>query len=242
MKKISDIFDYTPRVPLFDNSLKHNSVNATCGTPERNCKKDDSHISRDMEDMLIKAKRKPYLTMTELYKELSLSGYKGFKYKQGLIREGLAFEVILPTNRRGRKKKLLQVTPKGNQYLKDLGITVVKKGRGGVKHLYYQRKLKDWYEAHDYTVEVEATIGNTSFDVLVIGKDGSRIGLEIALSEQYEKINAEKALKVGIERLIFVCETKALMERLRRSIGAMAENLPGVKPGFKLVNDYIKKE
>lgn len=199
-------------------------------------------ISRDAEDMLIKAKRKPYLTMTALYKELGLSGYKGQKFKLELIRSGLADEVELPTNRRGRKKKLLQITPRGTEYVKTLGIIESTKGRGGAKHIYYQKLLEDWYESRGYTVEVEAGIGSTCLDVLVILKDGARLGIEIALSVQYEYTNAVKALGSGIDRLLFVCESELIMEKLRCSIDPTFQNQKSLRVGYKLVTDYFEKD
>ncbi len=141
--------------------------------------------------MLIWSYRK-VLALTPLYKDLGFSGYKGKKTKEELKREGLVYEVKLLKKGRGRDKVLLQVTPKGTEYLKRLGITLKRKGRGGVKHLYFQKMLKEWYELRGYTVEIEATVGDTCLDVLVIMKDGDRLGIEIALSEQYEDVNARK--------------------------------------------------
>ena len=180
--------------------------------------------------------------MTPLYNELGFSGDKGFNSKLELIRAGLVFEVELPSYRRGRNKKLLEITPKGNQYLENLGIKSRNRGRGGAKHLYYQKLIKDWYKTRGYTVEIEAKISDTSFDVLAIDKRGNRIGVEIALSLQYEVINAEKALKSGVERFLVICETEALLSKLRWKIDALAERLPGVKPEYKLVSDYVREE
>lgn len=225
------------RVPLFNNS----STCSTCDTHGRENERTRGgiRISRDAEDMLVKAKRKPHLTMTALYKEVGLSGYKGLKCKRELIRMGLADEVELPTNRRGRRKKLLQIMPKGTEYLKGLGITQGARGRGGVKHIYYQRMLRDWYQAHGYTAEIESTIGGTCLDVLVIRKDGTRLGIEIALSENYEAINALKALGAGIERLLFICESETVMQRLQKRIDSAMQNKTKLRPGFKMISDYL---
>ncbi len=108
-----------------------------------------------------------------------------------------------------------------------------------MKHLYYQRALKKFYEVCGYTVEVEETVGGTCLDVLVIMKDGERLGIEIALSGQYEKTNAQKAMRAGLERFMFVCETKELMDKLQGRLGSLIGNWPGNKPGFKLVSDFL---
>jgi DNA-binding MarR family transcriptional regulator len=223
---------WKPRVPLYDNPL-----NATRGTNST----DGKQRSRDAEDMLIKVRRKAHLTLTPLYAELGLSGYKGQKTKDELIRAGLVEEVSLPANRRGRRKKLLQILPKGIEYLERLGIVHGSKGRGGVRHLYYQEMVRRWYENHGYTAEVEARIGSTSLDVLVIAKDGKRIGIELALSSEfYELVNAQKALESGLECILFLCETDEMIEKLRRLFGAKLGNWPDARIGFKLVTDYLE--
>lgn len=226
------------RVPLFDTEHKSFAPPGSHAEEGADIRR-SVRISRDAEDMLVKVRRKPHLTMTNLYEELGFSGYKGLRCKGELIRAGLADEVQLPTNRRGRRKKLLQIMPKGTIYLRAIGITQGPKGRGGVKHLYYQKVLKGWYEAHGYTAEIEATVGDTCLDVLVIRRNGTRLGIEIALSENYEVVNALKALGAGIERLLFVCENETIKERLRQRISAAIGDQAKLRPGFKLISDYL---
>lgn len=218
--------------------LSDNPVGATCASAKGHTT-GSGGLSRDAEDVLVRARRRPDLTLTALYSDLGLSGYKGNRCKEELIRSGLVEEVELPTNRRGRKKRLLQTTPKGREYLERLGVRCETKGRGGVKHLYYQGKLKEWYVARGYTAEVEATVGGTCVDLLVIRKDGSRLGIEVALSPQYEATNAWKALQVGLEGLLFVCESKEAMEALQRRLEPLLAKWSGQRPGFKLVSEYV---
>ena len=227
------------RVPLFN---KPSGSTSGTGLFKDLDNDQEGKISREAEDMLIRVLRKPHLTATLLYEDLGLSGYKGNKTREELIKQGLAANVPLKTNRRGRQKKLLEITPKGNQYLQKMGITDNHKGRGGAKHIHYQNMLKDWYEKHGYTVIIEATVGNTCLDVLVIRKDGRRLGIEIALSEQYEIVNAQKAMEAGIEHLLFVCETQSMMDKLCRKLSSLLESWPGNKPGFKLISDYLTED
>lgn len=134
---------------------------------------------------------------------------------------------------------MLQIMPKGTAYLKAIGITQGPRGRGGVKHIYYQKNLKEWYEVHGYTAEVEATIGTTCLDLLIILNDATRLGIEIALSEQYEEINAVNALGAGIERLLFVCESETVIERIRRKVDSTIQGQTRSRIGFKLLSDYF---
>ncbi len=229
---------WEPRVPVFGSDSP--SCSTCTGASEQEKANKAGMMARDSEDMLIKVYRKP-IVLTRLYKELGFSGYKGGKTKGELIKAGLVYEVELPTNRRGRRKKLLQVTPKGTEYLRRIGIKDIRKGRGGVKHLYYQKAIKEWYEANGYVVEIEATVGETCLDLLIIRKDGERLGIEIAVSE-HEDTNARKAMHAGLERFMFICETKEIEDRLRRKLSSLIESWPGNKPGFKLVSDYLTDE
>jgi len=229
------------RVPIFGSSSSPNlNYNTASGA---NAANNELRPSRDTEDMLIRVMKKPYLNLTKLYTELGMSGYTAGKCKKELIRLGLVAEVKLPANRRGRRKSLLQILPRGKAYLDHLGITSGPKcrGRGGVRHLHYQKKIKDFYEARNFTVEVESPLGNVTLDLLVIDRDGSRLGLQIVLTtERTEAENAAKALGAGIEKLLFVVETKSMMDNLRSRIEAtIQDDNQRAKIGYKLVSDYL---
>ena len=225
------------RVPLVDKS--RGSTGGT-GKEAAGPGKKQQKVSREAEDLLICAKRAPFRSITELYADTGLSGYKGDKSKKALLRAGFAREVEVPTNRRGRRKKLLEVAPKGNEYLKSLGVDVKAKGRGGAVHRFFQEMVKEWYEGHGRSVEIEATVGDTAFDVLAIDENGKRTGIEIACSAQYEDVNLKKALASGVEDVVFVCETKDIRDRLRNMLGALGSRSDGPRVKLKLVSEYEK--
>jgi len=241
---------FEPRVPVFEVPLSDSqfgprrAIGATRGTPREAAAESGGKrvISRDSEDMLLRAKRKPWLSMTALYADLGHSGYRGHKCKLELIRAGLAAEVELPANRRGRRTKLLQVTPKGTEYLESLGVRVEPKGRGGVKHLYYQKKIREWYESRGCTAEIEARVGSTTVDVLAIRPDGDRVGIEIACSPQYERTNAVKALESGIEILLFVCETEEIKNRLSNMLEGIGSRSDRMRCSVKLIDGFLGDE
>lgn len=153
----------------------------------------------------------------------------------------LVDEIELPAKTRGRKMKLLQVTPKGREYLEKVGMTEAPKGRGGAKHLYYQRMIRDWYERKAHRAEIEATVGNTWVDVLVLKSDGTCVGIEIALSPQYEETNALNAQKSGIEHLIFVCEDENMLKQVQQRIASAMPKQIRLEPEFNLISDYSEK-
>lgn len=226
------------RIPLFQQGSDSPPCPTRAGITGTSAAVKKGCLPRETEDMLIRAYRKPEV-LTVLYRGLGFSGYKGGQAKDALIRAGMVCEVSLPTNRRGRKKKLLQITPRGMEYLKGLGITGGPRGRGGVKHIWYQQAVKQWYEQHGYVVETEATVGGTCLDVLVILANSERLGIEIATSPQYEEVNMKKALAAGLERFLLLCETPQLLETLQKRLKSLMEIWPGNKPGLKLVSDYM---
>jgi len=228
------------RVPIFDsNSSPNLNYNTASGADAANNK---LRPCRDAEDMLIKVMKKPHLNLTPLYQELGFSGYMGKKCKLELIRLSFVTEVKLPANRRGRRKTLLQILPKGRAYLDHLGVAPGSKthGKGNVKHIFYQQALKDWYETHGYTIEIEARLGQVTLDLLAI-KIERRIGIQITLTtERIEAENAAKVLEGGLEHLLFIVETKSEMDNLRSRIeSVIQDDNQRAKIGYKLVGDYF---
>ena len=59
------------------------------------------------------------------------------------------------------------------------------------------------------------------------------------MSEQYELVNASKALKAGIEDLLFLCESKSVMDRLIKGIDSVAPNQIGSTVRVELISDYL---
>ena len=77
---------WTPRVPLYDRLSATGGPRHDRGGPHE----PPRHLSRDAEDVLVRARRQPHLTLTELYRAVGLSGSKGTSSKRELIRAGLA--------------------------------------------------------------------------------------------------------------------------------------------------------
>ena len=208
------------RVPLVDKP--RGSTGGTGKTPVSSEEKLQG-ISREAEDFLIRVKKDPLLSVTEFYSALKLSAYKGNKIKTTLIRAGLVREVEVPTNRRGRRRKILEPTPRGNDYVKSLGVAVKTRGRGGALHRLFQDQVKSWYVARGYRVELEATMagGITCFDVLAIGENGERVGVEIERTSAYSEVNLRQALASGVDEVVFVCDKKNIQDRIRDLLSAI---------------------
>ena len=179
--------------------------------------------------MLILAYREP-LTKTELRERMGplhghdgkrLSGHKGKKYVEELIRSGYALEVRMPVNRHGRPPEFLEVTPRGRAYLERIGEAGSQRsgGRGGVLHRRCVEEIRRQCEGRGHTVRIEAQLGAVYMDVLEICNDGTRVAFQVVMStEAFEGKGAREALEAGIEELVFVVEDEVVMERLRSRV------------------------
>lgn len=228
-------------VPQCDNALS-----ATCGTGGDGKLK----LSRPAEDLLILAYKEP-LTKTELRERMGplhghngkrLSGHKGKKYVEELIRSGYALEVRMPVNRHGRPPEFLEVTPRGNAYLERIGEAGSQRsgGRGGVLHRRCVEEIRRQCEGRGHTVRIEAQLGAVYMDVLEICNDGTRVAFQVVMStEAFEGKGAREALEAGIEELVFVVEDEVVMKRLRSRIESVIKGERRSRVKYELVSSYV---
>jgi hypothetical protein len=200
--------------------------------------------------MLILAYREP-LTKTELRERMGplhghngkrLSGHKGKKYMEELIRSGYALEVRMPVNRHGRPPEFLEPTPRGRTYLERIGEAGSQRsgGRGGVLHRRCVEEIRRQCEGRGHTVRIEAQLGAVYMDVLEICNDGTRVAFQVVMStEAFEGKGAREALEAGIEELVFVVEDEVVMERLRSRIESVIKCERRSRVRYELVSSYV---
>ncbi len=234
------------RRPISGVSQCDNALSATCGTGGSG----ELRITRPAEDMLILAYREP-LTKTELRERMGplhgrdgkmLSGHKGKKYMEELIRSGYALEVRMPVNRHGRPPELLEVTPKGRTFLERIGEAGSQRsgGRGGVLHRRCVEEIRRQCKERGHTVRVEARLGTAYMDVLEICNDGTRTAFQVVMStEAFEGKGAREALEAGVEELVFVVEDEVVMERLRSRIESVIRGERRSRVRYELVSSYV---
>ena len=104
--------------------------------------KDESALSPDERSFLEFISQSPGMFVTNMYKALHLSGYKGDKLKESLIEKGFVVQEETRKGRRGRLAKILVLTEKGISTLKKLA----KEGKGGEVHKHLQLMIKDQAE------------------------------------------------------------------------------------------------
>lgn len=119
------------------------------------------------------------------------------------------------TGKRGRQCELLQLTEKGEAYLRSIGVRITLAGKGGLKHQFWQDKAKKFLEREGNRVIVEPSVKGANTDLAIIKPDGRNTAVEIALSGKNQVENILRDLE-HFEHVIVASDTKALVERIRK--------------------------
>ena len=115
---------------------------------------DKEELSPREEDFLKFVSQHSDMFVTEIYQALGLSGYKGDRVKRALIEQGLIAQEETRKGRRGRLAKVLTLTDKGADIVKNLPL----KGKGGDAHQQTQEMIKNQAEVFGWTAAIEKKI------------------------------------------------------------------------------------
>jgi hypothetical protein len=195
-------------------------------------------ITKDEEIFLCSIARNPFLTITERFRALGLTNYLGGRLIKSLNYKGFLKKMKILTGKRGSQPVLLQVTDKGTDYLRKNGIKIQARGKGGIVHQWWQKKIEEFYQSTGKEAVVEPNIDGVNADVLVIDANGKRVAIEVALSLNGQLENIQRDLKY-FDRIIMAAETKPLMDKIvaasRSALGQ--EELKKVR--FCLLGDFL---
>jgi len=179
--------------------------------------------SRDEVGFLEFISHHPGRFVTQIYKDLGLSGYKGAKLKGSLIEKSLLVQEETRKGQRGRLAKVLLLTERGISAVKKLA----QGGKGGDLHKHLQLMIKDQAETFGWVAKIEEQIPRTLESVDVgLRKDDFRVAVEVSSTTQpdQEIYNIRKCLEAGYDYVLSVCEEKeslqAIKKEARRSFSA----------------------
>jgi len=160
----------------------------------------------------------PGMFVTQIYKALALSGYKGDKLKGSLIERDLIVQEETREGRAGRLAKILALTDKGNLLLKKLP----QGGKGGEDHRYLQLSLKEQAEVYGWKATIEERIPRSLESVDVgLRKDDLRVAIEISSTSRagQEIQNIRKCLEEGYDYVLCVCSDAHRLGSLKKEAG-----------------------
>lgn len=171
--------------------------------------------SRDEIGFLGYISQHPGLFVTQIYKELALSGYKGDRLKLSLIDKGLIIQEETRKGRQGRLAKILVLTEKGESILKKLSPS----GKGGDSHKHLQMMLKEQAELYGWKAALEERIPR-SLESIDVGltKDDMKVAIEIsATSKPDQEIqNIRKCLDAGYDYVISVSDDEKSLQSIKK--------------------------
>lgn len=149
----------------------------------------------------------PFKPLTDRYEEFSSVG-RGNQVKDELVDAGLVIERNITTE--DSKRKLLELTERGREYLEDRGIDVERRGRGGIAHRYWQHRIAQIFEEAGEVAKVEL------FDADVyVNMDDTELVVEIAMGNNPREIEHVRDHLDTFDMVWVVCQNKDIRDGLR---------------------------
>lgn len=208
-------------------------------------------LTKEEIELLRDVMEKTTCGVAERYSRLGFSSYSGNKVRNSLVAKGLVELADISTGK-GRVM-LLWLTEQGKEALRDLGIDVPVRGRGGPEHEYWKERVAKHLRKLGYRVEIEKAVGSGKTIDLVASKDRMQLAIEIETGNSNVQENCEKCLLAGYENVLVVVTSRSMLDRVGREVmklgfrAALDTNVYDVysflhitdygdKPEFKLFN------
>jgi hypothetical protein len=204
-------------------------------------RKDHQESTPDQECMVYLANigKTPDLTVVERNQTLNLSNYTEKRLRKTLLTRRLIREIKVTTGKKGGQPVLLELTEVGRNLLKDAGMSIRHECKGGVKHIYWQKQIKEFFQSKGFAVELEGRGKDCNVDVLVVSSNGRRIAVEVATSPEYELTNIQKCIRSDFERIIVASENLKIQEKIGSQALSACDSKDLKKIQFCLVHDFV---
>jgi hypothetical protein len=181
-----------------------------------------SEDDKDGKKLLVNIAEEPLIGILERYKKMCMNPKMGNQCKQRLISERLINEVSISTSK--ARIKLLELSEKGRERLKELGFDISGSLRhGGVEHLYWVQQVKKKLENVGHRAHVEYPIGSgETVDLAIIGKS-KKIAIEIETGKSDAIHNIRKCLDAGVE-VVSVALNKEVLQKMESKVICFSES------------------
>mgnify|MGYP000055855061 CR=1 FL=1 len=198
-----------------ERKIKVPKPSALLKTSKKVAAKDKDELSIEEGIFLEYISKHPGMFVTKIYKSLGLSGYKGNKIKENLIKKGFIIQEETRKGHLGRLAKILTITNEGVSLLKKRPSP----GKGGNFHKHFQMMIKEQAELFGWKAKIEERIPRTLESVDVgLTKDEMRVAIEISSTTQpdQEIYNIRKCLEAGYDYVISVCDNKENLQAIKK--------------------------
>ncbi|WP_226005957.1 helicase HerA domain-containing protein [Natrinema salinisoli] len=192
-------------------------------------------VSDNAKELLRDIAHHPFKTHLERYELFSESSpSQGITAKNALEDAGLIREHT--TVDESGKRKLLELTDHGRQYLEEQDVDISYRGRGGVVHRYWQHRIRDLFEENGY----EARIESDDADVAVKA-NGGRIAVEVAMRDRDREIqHVADRLDTGFDGVITACRNPNVQTGLQEKLTDSA--IPEDRVQLRLFRDFFSHD
>ena len=191
-------------------------------------------LNREARMFLAYVVEHPDRSVTQLYSDLCLSGYKGDQTKKALLKGGLVNEVAAPLGQRGRSAKFL--VPTGAAYAA-LGRERPR-GKGGPLHRLLQRLVEQKARRKGYEAVVEAPVPGGQVDVALRGHHGNvAVEIEVSPNEEQRLVNIRKCLDNGFDRVLILFADRQEWETSKPRIEASLAEEERARVSFCLLDE-----
>lgn len=181
---------------------------------------EDRCLSSDELEFLEDVVKRSGDSVSERYKRLAMSGERGTKVKERLIREGW---LTGRTVKQGRTRKLmLKVSEAGKEAL---GLNETDAGRGSLAHEYWKHYYARQFRELGFETRLEATRVGGRVDVLAFNHK-ERVGIEIETGKSNVVENVKNGLKSILSRILVIATDKAALKRIEEQLAQAGMLIP----------------
>jgi len=183
---------------------------------------------------------RPYASIKERYDTLKLSGSKGDRIADSLIRKKLCRKHKINLGYRGGMTTFLELTDEGYEAIGTPPKEHLSRG-GGFEHDLWIGKITEHLKTlrKDWEVSPEKQLKGKFIDIMIESQN-KLIGLEVALTPVHEKTNLEKDFtQCGCDYVIVGCKNDKVLKEVEKMIQALSDEEKN-KVSLCLLHELLK--
>jgi DNA-binding MarR family transcriptional regulator len=179
---------------------------------ERQEKEQGEGLIGNEREFLIDIGRFPVSGVTTRYSRMGLSRHQGNELQKSLILKGfITFRQV--SSLKGRLKVLV-LTDKGKDAIKDVKIEKVFNKNASWEHEYWKYRIGMHYRKRGYDATFEYRIGEGKSVDVVAEKNGKKIAIEIETGKSDYIYNIKKNLEYGFDDIIVAALDKGIKDKI----------------------------
>lgn len=196
---------------------------------------EENWVSAGANSLLRDVVEKPFKPMTDRYNEKFSNEYQGNKAKDELLEHGLAIERYVRV--RPLKRKLLQVTKKGRNYVKNQVHMDWKPidGRGGIVHQFWQHHIRNTYEEKGWQSELEDRDADVS-----LANGTTEYAVEVAMKDRPREVKHVRKHLVEFDYILIAARNNDVRDGLRKRLSK--QGLLNKRVTVRPLTDFVDAE